>query len=159
MTFLNCITFRQSLKISQIIAATPTPSCYLRRKRKDAILQRVQLARAQYTNIARFAAAEAELLVASQISIQVAQHPGRLHLNGCHLSDRLHMEVMLGEFIANVIVLGQNDHLDDHVGFLLGAQPPIQRIQLADGQKSLRKVTKNKIIIIITNQPPINENK
>lgn len=110
---------------------------YLGREGKDAIFERVQFTGAQDAHIPRFTAAESELLVASQVRVQMAEHSCRLHFNWRHFSNRLHVQVVLGQLIADVVVLGQNDHLDDNVGLLLGAQTPIQRIQFTNGQESL----------------------
>lgn len=114
--------------------------CYLWREGEYAILQRVQLAGAQDAHVPRFAATQAELLVASQISIQVAKYACGLHLDGRHLSDCLHVQVVFGQLVADVIVLGQNHHLHDHVGLLLRPQATIQGVQLAHCQESLRNI-------------------
>lgn len=111
---------------------------YLGREGENTILERVQLARAQYSHVSRLAAAQSEFLVAAQVSVQVAQHAGRLHLNWRHLSNRLHVQIVFSEFIANVVVFSQNNHLYDNIGFLLRTQSPIQRIQFTDSEETLK---------------------
>lgn len=67
----------------------------------------------------------------------MAQDAGWLHLNGGHLGDRLDMQIMLGQLVPDLVILGNDHHLDDNVGLLLCAQTAIKRIQLANGQKTL----------------------
>lgn len=112
---------------------------YLRRERKDAILQRVQFAGAQNSHVPRFPATEAELLVPSQVRVQMTQDPRWLHLNRSHIGDRLHVQIMFSEFVPNIVVFGQDDHLYHDIGFLLRTQATIQRVQFTDGEESLEK--------------------
>jgi len=46
---------------------------------------------------------------------------------------------VLGQLVTDLVVLGNDDHLDDHVWFLLSSQATIQRIQLTHGKETLKR--------------------
>lgn len=69
----------------------------------------------------------------------MAEHSSRLHLDWRHFSDRLHVQIVFGEFILDVIVLCQNDHLNDDIGLLLSTQSTIQRVQFTDSEETLKR--------------------
>lgn len=49
------------------------------------------------------------------------------------------MQIVFGEFILDVIVLCQNDHLNDDIGLLLSTQSTIQRVQFTDSEETLKR--------------------
>lgn len=69
----------------------------------------------------------------------MAEHSSRLHFDRRHFSDRLHMQIVLRELILDVIVLCQNNHLNDDIGFFLSTQATIQRVQFTDSEEALKR--------------------
>ena len=67
----------------------------------------------------------------------MAEHTGRLHFDRCDLLQCLHVNVMLYELRLDLLVLGENDHLYDHVRLLVGTEATIQRIQFAGCDEAL----------------------
>lgn len=69
---------------------------YLRSEGKDAILERVQLAGAENAHVARLATAEAKLLVAAEVGVEMAEDTCRLNLDRSYVGDRLDVNAVLG---------------------------------------------------------------
>lgn len=125
---------------------SPSPTdTYLRSEGEDAILERVQLAGTEDTNVAGLTTAKAELLIPSQIGVQVAENSSRLDFDRGNFGDGLHVNAMLGQLVLDVAVFRQDHHLDYHVRFLLRAQSTIQRIQFTNRQKSLKATISMKL--------------
>lgn len=88
---------------------------YLRCECKNLILQRVQLAGAENANITRFTTSEAELLVAPKICVQMAENTSGLDFNWRHFGNGLDVKSMIGELVADVVVVGNDDDLHDNL--------------------------------------------
>lgn len=43
----------------------------------------------------------------------MTQNTGRLNFNGSHFRDGLDMKAMIGEFVANVIIIGYDNYLNN----------------------------------------------
>lgn len=69
---------------------------YLRSEGKDAILERVQLAGAENAHVARLATAEAKLLVAAEVGVEMAEDTRRLNLDRSYVGDCLDVNAVLG---------------------------------------------------------------
>lgn len=80
---------------------------------ENPILQRVELAGAEDADVSRFTTGQAELLVPPEICVEMAENAGGLHFDGRHLGDGLHVKAVVGEFVTDFIVVGDDHDLDD----------------------------------------------
>lgn len=85
----------------------------------------------------------------------MAENASGLDLDRRHLSDGLHVEAVVGEFVTDFVVISNDHDLDDdlwdgefqskfkfeqiptHIRLLLSPEASVERIQFTDGEEAL----------------------
>lgn len=122
---------------------------YLRRESENSILQRVQLARAEYTHVSRLSAGEAELLVATEIRVQMAQNSSRLNFDGRYFSDSLNVKTVVEELVPDLVVVGDDNNLNNDLGMEGNIKTfHSQRSQIRRASKQIKSIDLVKKLIV-----------
>ena len=111
----------------------------LRREDEGLVLDLEQLAGGQDPHVTVLPPGEAQLLGLTEEGEELGEHGGRLDQDGTDLLAGGQVDPLVSHQSLHLHILGQHDHLHDHLGLPDGGDPPVEGVQLAGGDVLLQQ--------------------